>query len=152
MKGIRTRRDFLRELGLSAAALPFVSGLPGLAASPAPGGGRKRLVIMFTPNGTLPDLFWPDVTGADFELKPILKPLEKYRDEMLLLNGVCNRVKGDGDNHMRGMSCLLTGRELHPGNIQGGSATPAGWASGISIDQEVRNFFQSREETRTRFC
>src|SRR5690606_6328054 len=29
--------------------------------------------------------------------------------------------------------------------------TPAGWASGISIDQEIRNFFQSRPETRTRF-
>src|SRR5213075_3296204 len=41
--------------------------------------------------------------------------------------------------------------ELFPGNIQGGSDTPAGWASGISIDQEIKNFFQSREETRTRF-
>jgi hypothetical protein len=40
---------------------------------------------------------------------------------------------------------------LFPGNIQGGSDTPAGWASGISIDQEIRNFFQSKEETRTRF-
>jgi hypothetical protein len=49
------------------------------------------------------------------------------------------------------MSCLLTGIELFPGNIQGGSHTPAGWASGISIDQEIKDFFQSREETRTRF-
>jgi hypothetical protein len=52
---------------------------------------------------------------------------------------------------MRGMSCLLTATELNPGNIQGGSDTPAGWPKGISIDQEVRNFFQSRDETRTRF-
>ena len=49
------------------------------------------------------------------------------------------------------MSCLLTGIELFPGNIQGGSDTPAGWAKGISIDQEIKNFFQSREATRTRF-
>src|SRR5947208_10707507 len=49
------------------------------------------------------------------------------------------------------MSCLLTGIELFPGNIQGGSHTPAGWASGISIDQELKNFFQGREDTRTRF-
>lgn len=60
-------------------------------------------------------------------------------------------LRGDGDSHMRGMSCLLTGIELFPGNIQGGSHTPAGWASGISIDQEMRNFFQSRTDTRTRF-
>jgi hypothetical protein len=51
---------------------------------------------------------------------------------------------------MRGMSCLLTAIELFPGNIMGGSHTPAGWASGISIDQEVKNFLQSRPETRTR--
>jgi len=49
------------------------------------------------------------------------------------------------------MSCLLTGARLHPGNIQGGSDSPAGWASGISIDQEIKNFFQQNEATRTRF-
>src|SRR6185295_16579408 len=50
-----------------------------------------------------------------------------------------------------GMSCLLTGIELFPGNIQGGSDTPAGWAKGPSIDQEIKTFLQSRPETRTRF-
>ena len=30
-------------------------------------------------------------------------------------------VRGDGDDHMRGIGCLLTGIELFPGNIQGGS-------------------------------
>ena len=68
-----------------------------------------------------------------------------------MLNGISNKVRGDGDSHMRGMSCLLTGIELLPGNIQGGGGNPAGWASGISIDQEIKNFLQSRPETRTRF-
>ena len=49
------------------------------------------------------------------------------------------------------MGCLLTGIELFPGNIQGGSDTPAGWAKGHSIDQEIRTFLQSKPETRTRF-
>ncbi len=52
---------------------------------------------------------------------------------------------------MRGMGCLLTGIELFPGNIQGGSHTPAGWSTGISLDQELKNFLQSKPETRTRF-
>ena len=52
---------------------------------------------------------------------------------------------------MRGMSCLLTGTELNPGNIQGGGHTPAGWASGISIDQELKNFCQSSDDKKTRF-
>ncbi len=108
---------------------------------------------MFSPNGTLPDEFWPDQFGTDtaLELKPMLAALDPFREQMLVLKGVDNKIRGDGDNHMRGMSCLLTAAELNPGNIQGGSDTPAGWASGISIDQQVRNYFQSHDETRTRF-
>ncbi|MGK0190153.1 MAG: hypothetical protein ACI9R3_005973, partial [Verrucomicrobiales bacterium] len=143
------------DIGLTASALPFVSGLPSLFGQESGQNRKQRLVIMFTPNGTLPDLFWPDATesdaGADFELKPILKPLEAYKKQMLIMKGVCNRVGGDGDNHMRGMSCLLTGARLNPGNIQGGSHTPAGWSSGISIDQQIKNHLQSNPETRTRF-
>src|SRR5210317_2180502 len=85
------------------------------------------------------------------QFKRILKPLEPWKNRVNVLHGLSNRIGGDGDRHMRGMSCLLTGTELFPGNIQGGSDTPAGWASGISIDQEIRNFLQAREETRTRF-
>jgi len=40
---------------------------------------------------------------------------------------------------------------LFPGNIQGGSDTPAGWAKGISIDQEIKNFLQKDPATKTRF-
>jgi hypothetical protein len=144
------RRNFIKRVGLSAASLPFILGLPSLGLA-APARPRQRLVIMFSPNGTIPSAYWPDETGADFKLKEILSPLEPFQDRTLVLNGLSNKVRGDGDNHMRGMSCLLTGIELFPGNIQGGSHTPAGWASGISIDQELKNFFQGREETRTRF-
>lgn len=144
---MKTRREFLRHLGVSSAALPFLSGLPGLNA--AEGRQGKRLIIMFSPNGTIPWEFWPE--GETLDFKRILKPLEPFKDKLVTLRGVHNKVEGDGDRHMRGMSCLLTGTELLPGNIQGGSDTPAGWASGISIDQEIKNFLQSRDETRTRF-
>ena len=145
-----TRRDFLRHLGLGAAAFPFLCNLPSLGFENSQG-RKQRLVVMFSPNGVIPKNFWPDEEGENFTIKPILKPLEPYRDKLLVLHGLSDKVRGDGDNHMRGMGCLLTGVELFPGNIQGGSDTPAGWASGISIDQEIRNFLQSRPETRTRF-
>src|SRR5438128_1445359 len=144
------RRQFLKQVGLSAASLPFLLGLPSLGLA-SPARPRQRLLIMFTPNGTIPPAFWPDREGKYFTRKEIMRPLRSFKDRMLILRGLANKVRGDGDNHMRGMSCLLTGIELFPGNIQGGSDTPAGWASGISIDQELKNFFQSREETRTRF-
>ena len=130
--------------------MPFLMGLPNLGEA-APTRPRQRLIVMFSPNGTIPKNYWPDQPSADFALKPILKPLEPFRNQLLVLKGVHNRVRGDGDSHMRGMSCLLTGIELFPGNIQGGGHTPAGWAKGISIDQEIKNFLQSQAATRTRF-
>ena len=144
------RRQFIKQFGISAAALPFLVGLPSLGLA-APARPRQRLIIVFTPNGTIPDAFWPEEQGSGFKLREIMAPLEAFKGRMLILNGLCNKVRGDGDNHMRGMSCLLTGIELFPGNVQGGSHTPAGWASGISIDQEIKNFLQNSDETRTRF-
>src|SRR5438445_5254827 len=144
------RRQFIKTLGLSAASLPFLMGLPSLGLA-SPVRPRQRLIVMFSPNGTIPPAYWPDEVGSDFKLKEIMSPLEAFKDRMLVLHGLSNKVRGDGDGHMRGMSCLLTGIELFPGNVQGGSDTPAGWASGISIDQEIKNFFQVKEETRTRF-
>lgn len=149
MKLKPSRRDFLLELGVSAAALPFVLNLPGVAE--ASGDRKQRLIIMFSPDGVVPTTFWPDEEGENFTLKESLNPLEPLRSRTLVLNGVCDRVRGDGDNHMRGIGCLLTGIELFPGNIQGGGNTPAGWASGLSIDQEIKNFLQSALATRTRF-
>jgi hypothetical protein len=148
---MNTRRQFLRKLGVGAAALPFISNLNTFASSLMATTRKQRLVVMFSPNGTVPWDFWPDEEGDKFTLKRILEPLKDFQNRTLILNGVCDKVRGDGDNHMRGMGCLLTGTELFPGNIQGGSDTPAGWASGISIDQEIANFLQATEETRTRF-
>jgi hypothetical protein len=145
-----TRRGFLRDLGLGAAAVPFVLNLPSLGfANQA--GRKQRLVVLFSPNGVVQNTFWPDEIGRAFTLKDSLTPLAPYQDRTLILSGVCDSVRGDGDSHMRGIGCLLTGVELFPGNIQGGSDTPAGWASGISIDQEIKNHLQSDAGTRTRF-
>jgi hypothetical protein len=145
------RRHFLRDLGISAAALPFLTSLPSFGAS-LTGARKQRLLVVFSPNGTVPNQFWP-TSGNDGSLQfsPILKPLEPFRSQTTVLRGLSNLIGGDGDNHMRGMSCLLTGSELHTGNIRGGGGNPAGWASSISIDQEIKNFLQSQAATRTRF-
>jgi hypothetical protein len=146
----RTRREFIRDLGLGAAAVPFVLNLPGLGFANQRR-RKQRLVVLFSPDGVVPDTFWPDAAGDSFTLKESLSPLAALRSRTLILHGVCDRIRGDGDNHMRGIGCLLTGTELFPGNIQGGSHTPAGWASGISIDQEIKNFLQRDPEAETRY-
>ena len=144
-----SRRKFAQRAGISIAALPFLMNLSSIARG-AEGASRQRLVIVFSPNGVVPPAFWPDEEGEAFQLKRIMASLEPFKDRLLVLHGVHDRIRGDGDNHMRGIGCLLTGSELYPGNIQGGSDTPAGWASGISIDQEIRNYLQSQLGSQTR--
>lgn len=150
MNRMNSRREFLRTMGLGAAALPFVCNLPSLAFAGSEL-RKKRLVVMFSPNGVFPDQFWGEGEGESFTLKESTSPLEPFKHQTLFLKGISNRIRGDGDGHMRGIGCLLTGIELFPGNIQGGSDTPAGWAKGLSIDQEIKNFLQADAATRTRF-
>ena len=147
---LQHRRDFLRSLGLSAAALPLLGGLASLGAAEPITGRRQRVIFVFSPNGIVPPAFWPDEEGANFKLKAILKPFEPFKAKLLTLKGVNNSVRGDGDSHMRGMSCLLTGIELFPGNIMGGGGAPAGWASGPSVDQVLRTYLQANPATKTR--
>lgn len=149
------RRDFLRFTTGAFSAGVFAHFIPGISCANSPvvidPRQKKRLVIMFSPNGMVRDGFWPETEGQDFEMTPVLKPLEPFRDKTLVVHGICNKIRGDGDSHMRGISALLTSNELFPGNIVGGSDSPAGWSKGISIDQEIKNFLQSNEATRTRF-
>jgi hypothetical protein len=146
-----SRRDLLRRLGVGSAVLPFLGNLPSLAAAGGP--PKKRLVIIFSPDGVVRKNFWPKagpLAATAAELPPILQPLAPFRDQLLTVKGVHNKVKGDGDWHLRGIGCLLTGVELFPGT-EGGAGTPAGWSSGRSIDQEIRQFLQARPATATRF-
>ncbi|TWT97930.1 hypothetical protein Pla108_20840 [Botrimarina colliarenosi] len=148
-----SRRDFLRLAGLSPALAPFLGNLPAFASVAEPPLAKQRLVIVFSPNGVVPTNFWPDpteVSGA-LALPPILEPFEPFRKQLITLHGLGDKVRGDGDNHMRGIGCLLTGIELFPGNLQGGSHTPAGWSSGQSIDQAIGAHLQADAATRTRF-
>lgn len=145
-----SRRDFLQKTGISFAAANLLAGLPSLgwASQAAP---KKRLVFIFSPNGVIPDHFWPKTLGSDYDMQRILKPLEPFKQQTMTIKGIGNLIKGDGDGHMRGMGCLLTGIELFPGDVQGGSDTPAGWAMGISVDQYLKNQLQANADTQTRF-
>ena len=152
MTHMQSRRKFLTQAGISAAAANLMMNLPSLAkAGGTEAAPKKRLVIVFSPNGVIPKHFWPEKMGQDFELKRILEPLADFKSQTMTMHGLCNRIRGDGDGHMRGIGCLLTGIELFPGDIQGGSDTPAGWSQGISIDQHIKNNLQLGAETQTRF-
>jgi hypothetical protein len=127
-----------REL-LGASAGLLAGTLLPRAVLAAPAAVPKRLVIVFSANGTIYSQWLPQGSGATFTLSPILKPLTPFQAKLLVLDGidVKSASNGPGDDHMKGMAHMLTGIELLPGNTQGGAGTPAGFAGGISIDQRI---------------
>ncbi len=132
------RRAFLRGLAAGSAAL----GLPLIQSMDARAnvGFPKRLIVFFSPNGTIYDSWLPTGGETDFTLGTILQPLESFRDQLLILDGLdmVSSSFGIGDGHQRGMVHMLTASELNSGPFQGGGdAGTAGWASGQSVDQAI---------------
>ena len=140
MKALKkwTRRGFVGAAGATALTVPFWKILRGEAQ---PSEAPKRLLVVFSPNGTFPGEYFPDDTGRGFRLKRILSSLEPFREKLLILQGIDQQISytGPGDGHQKGMGCLWTGVELLPGDTMGGcdSCPPVSWASSMSIDQAV---------------
>ncbi len=126
---------------LGAAGALIGSALLPRSVWAGPGTPPKRLVIIFTANGTIYPNWAPTGTETNFTLSPILKPLAAFQNRMIVLDGINVEAArhGNGDDHMKGMGCMLTGIELLPGTTMGGAGTPAGFAGGISIDQKIAN-------------
>ncbi len=90
-----SRRHFLRAAGGAAVALPLLSSLrAGAAGENFP----KRLVLMYAPNGVIPDSWWPlNVTSeTSWDLNTIHKPLLPFKDRLNFLAGVNLTVTNDG--------------------------------------------------------
>ena len=127
-----SRRNFLRSAS-ATLALPFLpSLLPRSAwgATSAP----KRLLVFYTPNGYNMATFLPTVVGADFDISPTLKPLEPYRSDILILNGLTNypaSPQGSG-GHGAGTAGSLTAHSVV-------KTEGAGIRNAISVDQYLVN-------------
>ena len=140
----RTRRKFLSELSVSAAALPFLAGLQSLSAKAA-NGPKRRLIVIYSPNGTVPPAFFPVDGPLTAPLPQILSPFESIKNRILVVQGLDNLVAGNGASaHAIAVAALLTGAEMIPG----ADGNPEGLARGISIDQVVANSFAVSSPTR----
>jgi hypothetical protein len=102
------RRTVLRGLGASLA-LPLLDGMvPAFAAQRnTPAHPVRRLGIVYVPNGMMMDSWTPDAVGTGFEFKSVMKPLEPFRDHLLVLSGL-QGVESDGP-HARASTRFLTG-------------------------------------------
>ncbi len=134
------RRRLLKSLGISAALAPFIPML-------ARGEGEKpprRLVMIYTPHGTIHDKWTPTGTETDFTLPELLAPFEPYKNNnLIVLKGMQLLGQGGAGPHTRGMPLLFTGSEQLPGDKykHGGAPEddPLGWGGNVnaSIDQII---------------
>ena len=148
-----SRRAVLRGLGASIA-LPALDAMrPAFAATEAP---PLRIAFAYVPNGvTLAD--WvPKGEGRDFELSRILRPLEPWREQMLVLSGLAHKngnALGDGPgDHARAGASYLTG--VHPrktagADIQNGVSVDQVLASGLKDETRLGSLELGCEESRT---
>src|SRR4051794_16181433 len=83
------RRTFLRGMGaivglpVLEAMVPAMTALAQTAATP-----KTRFGAVFVPNGAIVEQWSPATTGAGFEFAPILKPLERFRDSLVVVSNL----------------------------------------------------------------
>ena len=122
------RRTFLRGMGVTLA-LPLLDAMtPALTASAKP---VVRLGFVYVPNGIIMSKWTPTTEGADFQFASTMKPLEPFRERLLVMSGLAQvngRALGDGaGDHARAGATFLTG--VHP------KKTEVNIQAGISADQ-----------------
>lgn len=121
------RRTFLRGTGV-ALALPFLDAMRpvfGAAAKEAAAESNvpRRMVCIQTNQGIMPQFFFPEKAGRDFELPPYLEKLASHRDQITVFSGVS--LPGVTGGH-QAEKCFITGTP-HP--------EQNGFRNEISLDQ-----------------
>ena len=127
------RRTFLRGAGSLAIALPWLE----IMGSPAHAAGAKRaaarFIAVYTPGGTVRDKWLPTGNENDFQLSPILAPLEAVKSKLLVVDGL-DMVSAKGEQHQAGILAWLSGAEQ--------SSAHGSYARGPSVDQVISNAFR----------
>jgi hypothetical protein len=127
-----SRRTMLRGMGVSVALplldamVPALTAFQKTAAKPV-----NRFGAVYVPNGMVMPHWTPSTEGNAFEFTPILKPLEPFRDRLLVLSGLNSTPpakQGAVGVHARASTRFLT--DVPPKVTNG-----ADLEAGISMDQ-----------------
>lgn len=121
------RRDFLGAAAASGALAPFLPFFNRRAE--AAGNFPKRLLLVFSGNGSVESEFWPMGEGANFTFKAgsITEPLAPFAKKLIFPRGLKRKTSGSGA-HEQNIGGLWTGCGLVSG---------FGYPSGPSIDQVI---------------
>jgi len=117
-----SRRTFLRGVGVTLA-LPFLDAMRPAFAAAAETAMPRRMVVMETNMGIMPQFFFPDKPGRDYTASRYLERLSVHRDQMTVFSGVSHPGVTGGHAAER---CFMTGTP-HPER--------GGFRNWISLDQ-----------------
>ena len=131
-----SRRTVLRGLGTSLA-LPFLDAMMPAFTASAKIAAPLRFSVVYIAHGICVGNWVPAAEGTDYEMTMPMRPLEKFRDRMLLLTGIDNDVAltRPGDprgGHGRMAPAFMCG--VHAKPTQG-----TDFRVGVSIDQIAAN-------------
>ena len=134
-----SRRTILRGIG-TAVALPLLDAMvPALtAAQHTPAKAVRRFGVVYHPNGVIYDKWLPKGVGTEFELSPVLSPLQPFRDQLVVVTGLFSdqaEALGDGGgDHSRASGTYLTGVHVKRSDTV--------VENGISMDQIAAKAFE----------
>src|SRR3954462_1671126 len=107
------RRTLLKGVG-AAIALPALDAmLPALAATGKNVNQARRVAVVYVPNGIIMKDWKLAETGKDFTFTRILKPLERFREDITVLSGLANHAaeKARGGGHAKATGSFLSGAQ-----------------------------------------
>ncbi len=154
-----SRREALRGMG-AMVALPFLDSMvPALTplaqtvAAPA----IPRLGFVYAPNGMfLPNFHPAGEGGSGYAMTPILRPLEAYRDQMVVVTGLSNKgivsPNEGGGVHTRAHGGWLSGvlpKRTEGADIEAGKTVDQYAADVLGADTSLRSLELTTESNFT---
>jgi hypothetical protein len=131
-----SRRTVLRGVG-ATLALPLLDAMiPALTAfDKTPAKPVSRFGVVYVPNGIVMKDWTPKAEGTGFEFTPTLKPLEPFRDRLLVVTGLNSTPPAAVPGAAVGVHARASTRFLTdiPPKTTGGADLEAG----ISMDQRI---------------
>ena len=122
------RRSLLKGAGGIAIALPWLEAMTPTKAFAQSGGAARRFISVYTPGGTVRERWRCSGTESNFQLSPILSPLQSVKDKLLVLHGL-DMESAVGEQHQAGIIAFLTGTSQSGRHRQ--------YAAGPSVDQVI---------------
>ncbi len=100
-----SRRTFVRGTLGATIALPFLDAMvPALSAAPK---SPFRFGAVYFPCGVFPDTWHPEKEGSDFEFKPVMQPLEPFRNQLVTVSKM--KAPWGSSVHLGASSAFLNG-------------------------------------------